>query len=80
MYKKQKGLAMNCEDLAKIYPTEMKTLSSSLLARITGKNSPKKIGERSLNVIENKQRRNISFLALHYVDENKIVIAASPLC
>jgi hypothetical protein len=35
------------------------------------KNPPKKIGERSLNVIENTRIENIGFLALHDVIEKE---------
>ena len=42
MYRKKKGLAMNCEKLEKIYPLETKIFSLSLLARIRGKNFPPK--------------------------------------
>jgi hypothetical protein len=31
-------------------------------------------------VVENTCRKNVSLLALHYVDENTRVIVASPLC
>jgi hypothetical protein len=37
MYQKQKGLAMDGENLAKIYIIETKTVSLSSLARATGK-------------------------------------------
>jgi hypothetical protein len=80
MYQKQKGLAMNCEERAKIYHIETKIVSLSLLARITEKIPPQKIGRRSLKVIENTRRKNIGFVALHDVDENKIVTAVSPRC
>jgi len=70
---------MNCEKLAKIYPIETKIVILSLLGRVT-KNPPQKIDERSLNLIENTRRRNIGFLPLHDVGENKIVITVSQLC
>ncbi len=33
MYKKKKGLAMNCENIARIYAIETKIVSLSLVAR-----------------------------------------------
>jgi hypothetical protein len=75
-----KGVSNELRKLEKIYHFENTIVSLSLLARITGKNPPKKIGERSRNVLENTRRRNIGFLALHDVDETKGVRPISPLC
>jgi hypothetical protein len=48
------------------------------------RSSPEKTGGKNEGkfhyVVENTCRKNVSLLALHYVDENKQVIVASPLC
>jgi hypothetical protein len=64
---------VNCGELAKIYHIETKTVKLLLLARITGKKSPRKISERSLNVNENTGRENAGFLPSGDIDENKRV-------
>jgi hypothetical protein len=42
MCQKQKGLAMNCEKLEKIYVIENKIVSPSSMARVMGKKRGKK--------------------------------------
>jgi hypothetical protein len=43
MYQKQKGLAMDGENLAKIYIIETKSVSLSWLARFTGEKGGEKL-------------------------------------
>ena len=67
---KQKGLAINSENRAKIYLIEIKTVSSILL---TGqrKNAGGKNEGIFHYVIENKWWKNVRNVSFHYVDENK---------
>jgi hypothetical protein len=45
MYQKQKGLAMNSENLAKIYPIETKIVIRSSVARVVKKGGVKNEAE-----------------------------------
>jgi len=67
---KQKGLAINSENRAKIYLIEIKTVRSLLL---TGqrKNAGGKNEGIFHYVIENKWWKNVRNGPFHYVDENK---------
>ena len=67
---KQKGLAINSENLAKIYIIETKMVSSFSLAR-QRKNAGGKNEGIFHYVIENKCCKNVRNRPLHYVDENK---------
>ena len=67
---KQKGLAINSENLAKIYVIETKTVSSFLAAG-QRKNAGGKNEGICHYVIENKWWKNVRNRPFHYVDENK---------
>ena len=67
---KQKGLAINSENLAKIYIIENKTVSSFLVAG-QRKNAGGKNEGICHYVIENKCIKNVRNRPFHYVDEKK---------
>jgi hypothetical protein len=67
---KKKGLAVNGENLAKMYTIETKIVSSLLVARWQ-KNAGGKNEGIFHYVVENKCRKNVRNRPLHYVDEKK---------
>ncbi|MGA3165216.1 MAG: hypothetical protein ABSF14_03775 [Terriglobia bacterium] len=77
MYKKQNWLAIDSENLAKIYITEIKELVNSGVARVTKKRGPQNEGKFHY-VTENKWRKNVSFPAFQDVVEKKRVIVFFP--
>jgi hypothetical protein len=62
---------MNDANLRKIYLIENKLVIRFSLARVTGEKRELKIAPQSRNVIENTCRKNVRFMPLHDVYENK---------
>jgi hypothetical protein len=86
MYWKQKRLAVNCENLAKIYVIENKMVSQTSVASVSGKNGGKKMGLSFVRLLKTNVEKMSAFrlstmslknnelcLSLHDVDENKWV-------
>ena len=67
---KQKGLAINSENLAKIYIIENKTVSQFLVAG-QRKNAGEKMKVSSIMLLKTNGGKNVRNRPFHYVDENK---------
>ena len=77
MYKKQNWLAIDSENLAKIYITEIKELVNSGVARVTKKRGPQNEG-KSHDVIENKWSKKARLWVCHDVIEKTGVTVLLP--
>ena len=75
----KKRLAVEIQNPAKMYIIEIKRVSLYCRSQGDKKRGPQNEGE-SLDVIENKCRKNARFLAYHDIIEKTRVIAFSPRC
>jgi len=73
-----KGLSIFNNDSPTIYVIENKLVSEYFVAKAR-KNAGGKNEGKFHYVIENKWCKNVRFTPLHYANENKQVIASSPL-